>query len=264
MAKPNRIVYSGSHDVSRFPQGSRRRKKAVANNSRISQESGSPNPPPPPPAVAPNFLPKNLSEDQRRELRARQLAASPNFLDDPNQPHVYGPIPDHDVTEDEDLDVTDPRGDLFNLEEGPVNTIFPVIRGPQFTHTKTRILGPEEEYPDLPDFEHPSQVNASQEEVPLGLIAAVSADDREILAFDNKMSEVHTALKGLRQIAQRMQVSVARQDENKGKEDSATAHAQNIVKLLSTIVEPWFNVLEEEFSALLGETSQSEELEEGE
>jgi hypothetical protein len=200
------------------------------------------------------FLPKNLNEEQRRELRARQLAASQYA--DPDIRSVQAALPDRDLMR-RPGDPTDPRqvGGYHTLETGPeYGTPFPEVNGPGSDRVWMRTLNEDEVdaplYPDTSPL-RPSDVNAS-----LGLIAAVSADDREILAFDNKMSDAHMALRNLRQAGERMIRSVERQDEHRSKEGSVTDHARNLVRLLSTVIEPWFNVLEGEFDALLGETTQ--------
>src|SRR4051812_11554425 len=106
-----RAAYSESHDYSKHPQKGRRKASPPA-----------PYVPGPPPDTSVGFLPKNLSDEQRRELRARQLAASQGS----NLPEMRGPLPDHDL----DMGpITDPRGEYFNRFSPNVNTIFPEING---------------------------------------------------------------------------------------------------------------------------------------
>jgi hypothetical protein len=247
-----RFSYSENNDYSKNqPRKSKRRSGAPKTTPYV---------PGPPPDTSAGFLPKNLSEEQRRELRARQLAASQYV--EPDMPSVQAALPDRDLMR-RPGDATDPRqvGGYHTLETGPDGgTPFPEILGPQ-ERMWMRTLNEDEVAPPLhPDISPlpSSDINASLE-----LIAAVSADDREILAFDNKMSDAHIALRNLRQAAERMVKSVARQDEKRGREDSVTGHARNLRRLLSTVIEPWFGVLEQEFEALLNETTQVTEMEEG-
>ena len=191
-----RPIYSESHDRSLFPQQPKKgRKKAAAT------------PPPPPTRPVPNtgigFLPANLSEAQRRELRARQLVAEKNVRPLPLGQIEEGgevnhpPLLDHDIQFDPDLrGITSPRGEQYNMVDG--ETVFPNVSGPRMDRTDMRTLSEEEVYPNLPTFE-PSRANASKE-----LIAAVSAEDQTILAFDNELTTVHTAIRRLRQKAERI------------------------------------------------------------
>jgi hypothetical protein len=246
----HRPIYSEAHDRSKYPAQTRSRgsKKSV-NSSELGT----------PPSVAGGILPPYLSDEKRRELRARQLVAlqgEPADVVREKQvplPHSH-PLPDGDLQRD--MDVSDPRGEYFNQLSGPVNTIFPVVRGPQPTHTKTRILPESEVHPPLPDFTKDRAITASP-----GLIAAISADDQPILEFDNKMTRVHTELRQLRQIAERMMQFLSRTDDDPGDDDSSASHASNIYKLISTIIEPWVNVLDDEFTQLLSGTEQYRTLE---
>jgi hypothetical protein len=163
------------------------------------------------------------------------------------------PLPDHDINRD--MDVPDPRGEQGNQFAGHVNTIFPEVRGPQPHHT--RVLPEYAEHPPLPDFTQPTQVNASTD-----LIAAVSAADQSILAFDNQLTVLHGTLRNVRQKAEKMAQSVAMQDDNPNRDGSPTSHARNVVQLIATILEPWFGVLDDEFNKLLVGTEQGEALEE--
>ena len=248
-------IYSEGHDSSLFPQKGKRGKR------RASSFAPPVNKVPPVPNTQVGFLPPNLSDVQRVNLRARQLLAerevTPRHQVEPSGLPMdrLHPLPDHDLYQD--LDVPDPRGEQGNQFAGPVNTIFPEVRGPQPTHTKTRILPEYAEHPPLPDFEHPSQVNASKE-----LIAAVSAEDQLILAFDNELSVMHTTLRRLRQKAERMAQSVSQHDDNPGQDNSSTSHAKNIVQLIATILEPWFSAVDDEFVKLLNTTEQGQALEE--
>jgi hypothetical protein len=150
---------------------------------------------------------------------------------------------------DPDLeDVPDPRGPEGNQFAG--RTPFPEVLGDQ--KHDPRFL------PD-PDIEDLSVVMSGRE-----LIAAVSAEDQTILAFDNELSTMHATLRRLRQKAERMAQSVSKQDENKGQGVSSTSHAQNVVQMISTILEPWFMALDDEFSKLLNLTDQGQALEEAE
>lgn len=235
--------YSESHDESLYPKSKKRKTNPQASIT-TPKSYGTP------PDTRVGFLPPNLSEDQRRELRAKQLVSHSTGVKDPFQPLRQDPLPDSDLQTD--MEVSDPRGEYFNQVDGPVNTIFPVVNGPQFTHTKTRTLPEREIHPPLPEFSR----HSSQE-----LIAAVSADDKFILDVDNKITQVHNSLRSLRQSIENMARSVSRQDEDPGQASSPTSHASNIHKLITTIIEPWMNVLEEEFDHLLEGTEQHKALE---
>jgi hypothetical protein len=252
-----RPIYSESHDRSLYPtkSGKGRRKKA-ANTLQI--------PPPPaglPPSTNIGLLPKNLSEEQRISLRARQLIAEKQVRSLPLEQIQDGgpvdrpPLPDHDVRYDDDLDVRDPRGEQYNLIDG--KTVFPNVLGPRPDREFMRTLSEEDVHPALPNFK-PSEVNASKE-----LIAAVSADDQTILAVDNELTALHTTVVRLRQKAQRMAQSVRKQDDNPGAPDSATSHAENVYQMITRIIEPWVGALEDEFDQMLSGTQQGEALEEG-
>jgi hypothetical protein len=208
------------------------------------------------------FLPKNLSEEQRISIRAKQLLAERQVRPLPLQQLQEGnpvnrpPVPDHDIQYDKDIG-RDPRGERFpNLVDG--DATFPNVLGPAPDRMLMRTLSEEDVHPALPDFEHPSQVNASKE-----IIAAVSADDQTILAFDNEMTVLHTTLRRLRQKAERMSQSVRQQDDNPTAPDSPTSHATNVLQMLATIIEPWFSALDDEFNQLLSGTTQGEAVEEG-
>jgi hypothetical protein len=216
-----------------------------------------------PPDTSIGFLQKNLSEEQRVNLRAKQLLAERQVrplplqqIQQENGPIDRPPIPDHDIQYDRDLDVRDPRGLQHNMVDG--KTVFPNVTGPRPDREFMRILSEEDIHPSLPDFEHPSQVNASKE-----LIAAVSASDQTILAFDNELTILHTALRRLRQKAERMAQSVRKQDDDPGNPDSPTEHANNVVQLITRIIEPWYMALDDEFNQLLSGTQQGEAVEEG-
>jgi hypothetical protein len=252
-------IYSESHDRSLFPSKSGKgRRKKTANTPQI------PTPPAgPPPDMSIGFLPKNLSDEQRISIRARQLLAErqqvrPLPLEQIQQgggPVDRPPVPDHDIQYDDDLDVRDPRGEQYNLVDG--KTIFPNILGPRQDREFMRTLSEEDVHPSLPNFD-PSQVNASKE-----LIAAVSADDQTILEFDNELTLLHTTLRRMRQKAHRMAQSVRRTDDNPNDPDSPTAHADNVVQMLTRILEPWFMALDDEFHQLISGTQQGEAVEEG-
>jgi hypothetical protein len=252
----SRPVYSEAHDESINPSAGRRRR----GRGRAPVQASAPRPLPPFPTTGAGFLPPNLTDEQRVDIRARQLLADRQARGIPVPPgqlppDKLTPLPDHDLYQD--MDVPDPRGYQHNQFAGPVNTIFPEVRGPQPTHTKVRVLPDYAEHPPLPDFDDPSRVNASE-----NVIAAVSASDQTILAFDNAMTTVHTALRDLRQKSERMAQAVSRQDDNPGVENSPTSHAHNIVRLLAAIIEPWFNILDDEFGQLLNGTQQGEAVEE--
>jgi hypothetical protein len=252
-------IYSESHDQNLYPKKPRQRgrKKRFVNTPQIPEPPSGP-----PPNMSIGFLPKNLSDEQRLNIRARQLLAEKQVsplrkVEQAGLPmDRLHPVNDHDVNYDQDLDVPDPRGQQGNQFAGPVNTVFPEVRGPQHTHTRTRTLPKYAEHPVLPDFE-PSNINASKE-----LIAAVSADDQTILAFDNELTILHTVLLRMKQKAERMLQSVRQQDDNPGDPDSPTSHAQNVVQMLTTIIIPWYLALDDEFNQLLSGTEQSEALEE--
>jgi hypothetical protein len=252
-----RPIYSESHDRSLFPQQSRKgkRRKGVAQTQIPQPPIGTP----PPTNIG--FLPKNLSEEQRVSLRARQLLAERQVRPLPLEQIKEGgpierpPVPDHDIQYDDDLDVRDPRGEQYNLVDG--KTPFPNILGPRPDREFMRILSEEDVHPASPDFDS-STVNASKE-----LIAAVSADDQTILAMDNELTILHTTLRRLRQKAERMAQSVRRQDDDPGNPDSPTSHADNVVQMLTRILEPWFNALDDEFNKMLEGTQQGEIVQEG-
>jgi hypothetical protein len=251
-----RPIYSESHDRSLYPSktGKGRRRKAAP-----------PQIPTPPAGLPPDtsigFLQKNLSEEQRVSLRAKQLLAERQVRPLPLQQIQQGngpidrpPVPDHDVQYDDDLDVRDPRGPQYNLVDG--KTVFPNVTGPRPDREFMRILSEEDVNPAIPTFQ-PSEVNASKE-----LVAAVSADDQTILAFDNELTVLHTTLRRLRQKAERMAQSVRKQDDDPAAPESPTEHANNVVQLITRIIEPWFMALDSEFSELLSGTIQGEAVEE--
>lgn len=227
MARP-RVSYSPEHDSGRKPI---RRKKSIQGTS----SSSSVNPP--------SLTLPYLSEEQRRELRARQLAAArgespPDFRTQP--------LPDPD------LEVQAPRGEQGNQWAG--RTVFPEVLGPSPLKTQVRVLPGDA---DLSEYD--PDIDASRE-AGLDVVAAVSAGDEAILAFDNKMTQTHAVLRDLRQTAERMSQVVQRQDDDPGASDSPTSHAKNIVQMLATILEPWFNAVDDEFTKLLEGTTESESL----
>jgi len=255
----HRPIYSEAHDRSLYPQQPKKGKgrKKAANSSLVPQTPAGPLP-----DMSIGFLPKNLSEEQRISIRAKQLLAErqirPLPLDQIQQsggPVHRPPVPDHDIQYDDDLDVRDPRGEQYNLTDG--KTIFPEVLGPRPDRELMRTLSEEDVHPGLPTFD-PSTVNASKE-----LVAAVSVDDQTILAVDNELTTLHTTVVRLRQKAQRMAQSVRRQDDDPNNPDSPTEHANNVVQLITRIIEPWVGALEDEFSKLLGGTTQGEAVEEG-
>jgi hypothetical protein len=207
-------------------------------------------------------LPKNLSEEQRRDLRARQLLAERQVDHLPLEQIQQGgpirrdPVPDHDIYDRKDLDVRDPRGEQYNLVDG--ETVFPEVLGPRTDRMLMRTLPETDVHPALPNFD-PSTVNASKE-----LIAAVSADDKTILAFDNYLTILHTHIRRARQLAEQMAQSLGQKDDNPRDPNSPTSHAQNVVQMLARILEPWFNALDDEFGKILEGTIQSKALEEEE
>jgi hypothetical protein len=252
-----RPIYSEAHDFSLYPQQSRKgRKRRPASVPKV------PTPPSgPPPDTRIGFLPRNLSEEQRREIRARQLLAEKDVRHLPLEEIQQGgpirrdPVPDHDIYDRNDLDVRDPRGPQYNQVDG--ETVFPEMLGPRQDREFMRTLSEDDVHPGLPTFD-PSTVNASKE-----LIAAVSADDRTILAFDNHLTVLHTHIRRARQLAEQMAQSVRQQDDNPAAPDSPTSHAQNVVQMIARIIEPWFLALDDEFSKLLEGTVQGEAVEEG-
>ena len=252
------VVYSEAHDRSLYPQQSKkgRRKRGASQPLVPSLPAGSP------PDIRVGFLPKNLSEDQRVNLRAKQLLAERQVRPLPLQQIQDGkpidrpPVPDHDILDRDDLDVRDPRGEQGNQFDG--KTIFPEVLGERLDREFMRVLSEERDvHPPLPNFD-PSIVNASKE-----LIAAVSADDQTILAVDNELTTLHTVVVRLRQKAQRMAQSVRKQDDDPAKPDSPTEHANNVVQLITRILEPWVGALEDEFDQMLSGTEQGETVEEG-
>ena len=60
-----------------------------------------------------------------------------------------------------------------------------------------------------------------------------------------------------------MAQSVRRTDENAANPDSPTAHADNVVQMLTRILEPWVMALNDEFEQLVNGTYQGEAVEEG-
>lgn len=252
-----RPIYSESHDHSLFPPKTGKGRKRKAATPLLPQlPAGSP------PNTSVGLLPKNLSDEQRVSLRARQLLAERDVrslplqqIQDGNGPIDRPPVPDHDIYDRKDLDVADPRGEQFS--DGR-KTVFPEALGERMDREFMRILSEEKEHPPLPDFEHPSQVNAAKE-----LIAAVRADDQTILAFDNELTTLHTTLRRLRQKAERMAQSVRKTDDNPAAPDSPTNHANNVVQLITRIIEPWYMALDDEFNQLLSGTEQGKAVEEG-
>lgn len=253
----HRPIYSEAHDRSKYPQQPKK-------GRRKSRPVVPPLPDGPglPPDTRVGFLPKNLSEEQRISLRARQLLAERQVrplpleqIQEGNGPIDRPPVPDHDIYDEEDLDVRDPRGEQYNLVDG--ETPFPNVLGPRLDRELMRTLSEEDVHPALPNFE-PSQVNAAKE-----LIAAVSADDETILAFDNELTVLHTTLRRMRQKAHRMAQSVRRQDDDPGVPDSPTSHADNVVQMLTRIIEPWFMALDDEFNKMLEGTQQGEVVKQG-
>ena len=253
-----RPIYSESHDRSLFPSksGKGRRKKAA------SQPLIPPAPAGLPPDVSVGFLPKNLSEQQRLDLRARQLLAERQVRPLPLQQIQDGgivnrpPVPDHDIQYDDDLDVRDPRGEQYNLVDG--ETPFPNVLGPRQDRELMRTLPDTDVHPALPDFD-PSQVNASKE-----LIAAISVDDQNIMMLDNELTLLHTTLRRVKQKAERMVQSVRNQDENPGDPNSPTSHAQNVLQMISMIIIPWYIALDDEFEKMTRGTEQGKAVGEGE
>lgn len=250
-----RPIYSESHDHSLFPPNNgkgRKRRKSAAPPQLPRPPVG------PPPDMSAGFLPKNLSDEQRRELRAKQLLAERDIHPLP-QPHdgptKHLPVPDHDIYDRQDLDVPSPRGPQHNQVDG--DTVFPEVLGERMDREFMRILSEEKEHPPLPTFD-PSVVNASKE-----LIAAVRADDQTILAFDNELTALHTSIRRLRQKAEQMLRAVRRTDDDPGSPDSPSEHANNVIQMITRIIEPWFMALDDEFSQLLKGTEQGEAVEEG-
>jgi hypothetical protein len=67
----------------------------------------------------------------------------------------------------------------------------------------------------------------------------------------------------MRQKAHRMAQSVRRTDDDPGVPDSPTSHADNVVQMLTRIIEPWFLALDDEFNKMLEGTQQGEAVKEG-
>lgn len=177
-----------------------------------------------------------LSEGERRALRARQLIgrnyAEPLGVD-------TGPLPD------EDLDVVDPRGNQGNLVDGP--TVFPNVLGPQ-PRTKMRALPGD---PDLSQDISQDLFDVASSSDESGLIAAVSANDKAILNFDNRMSNTHDSLRALGQAADALLPAVKGRDQG-----SAGQAAQTIVDTIHAVLEPWFEQLEDQLRILIDATGE--------
>lgn len=177
-------------------------------------------------------LPREMTEEARRQLRARQLLGAvdmehPATID-------YGALPDPD------LDIQDPRGNQGNSVDGP--TVFPMIRGPQ-PRMHTRVLNGD---PDLR--------TASGEES-TDLIAAVTINDRMILAFDNQMSDTHTSLRGLRRAAENLVRDLGSQGN-----PEALNNAKEILDLISKVMEPWFMQLDDRLQKIVDVSTEAQQV----
>jgi hypothetical protein len=209
--------YSPAHDKSKKPEKKTTR-KAKPESTLPTQ-----------PEIA---LPRELSEQERRAIRARQLMG----MDVPIQ--NLKPLPDPD------LDVQSPRGDQGNIIDG--RTVFPMVKGPQ-PREKMRVL------PGDPDLRTGSTNNSTESS---DLIAAVSLNDRAILNFDNQMTSTHQALQSLKRSAEAMVQDIRQKDQGQ-----ALREATTILELITTVLEPWFLQLEDHLegvvqSSLEGQTVQ--------
>jgi hypothetical protein len=235
MARP-KYSYSPNHDKSTSPSKPSRARKAA-------QKSVSPPSMPGPVSTQDFSLPPVMTEDFRRQLRARQLLSTPGDFQPIDKLH---PLQDPDL--EQDMEIQDPRGYQHNQQDGPVNTIFPKILGPQ-PRTKMRTLPKGPRKPVTPREKLRNRL--------LQPVAAVDADEQPILAFDNQMTVVHNSLRTLRRNAEAMAHAISAQSNH---HDSAATSAKNIVQLISQVLEPWFLQVDNEFDNLLGGTSQGEAL----
>ncbi len=176
-------------------------------------------------------LPREMTEERRRALRARQLLS----MDMENPPPIEAdPLPDLD------LDIQAPRGDQGNLIDG--KTVFPVVRGPQ-PRENTRYLHGD---PDLRQ--------ASSEE-PASLIAAITLEDQKLLTFDNAMSDTHTSLRNLRSAAENLVVDLT----SKGN-IVALQNARDIKELITKVLEPWFMQIDDHLQQIVSNTTEAQEM----
>lgn len=227
MARP-RYSYSPEKDRNNKPKKSSRRAKPPITL-----------PPSPTPSSPTSFqYPPFMTEEFRRQLRARQLMAIPEAPLDRMRP-----LSDPDLTSD--MDVRDPRGYQHNQIDGPINTIFPRVYGPQ-PRTKVRVL-PEA----VVDPPSPRKLLRRK----LQPIAAVSAGDRSLMNFDNQMTIVHNAIRNLRHAAETMAREISTQDPSQNHEKQSS---RNIVQLISAVLEPWYMQIEDEFNRLLEGTTEGE------
>lgn len=147
------------------------------------------------------------------------------------------PLPDEDL--ERDLDIPDPRGHQHNQIDGPVNTVFPVVRGPQ-PRTKMRVLPENVVYPS-------KKVQ--------GTIASLDANDNAIVQFDLEMSRAQTALQRLKAAALNLRNSTSRDNDTRGA-------GQEINDLVTSILIPWFLQIDNSFDKLLQQSNQGKEIKE--
>lgn len=208
--------YSPSHDKTTEPKEKRESRKAT--KAIFPPEGGN---------IA---LPREMTEEARRAIRARQLMGS----------ELESPVMDYSPLPDPDLTVQNPRGDQGNAVDG--RTVFPMVRGPQ-PRENMRVLNGD---PDL---------RLASSEEPTDLIAAVTIHDKQLLNFDNQMNDTHNSLRSLRQAAEGMISSLATQGN-----PTALENAKSIQDLITKVLEPWFLQLDDYLQMIVDSTTESSQL----
>lgn len=212
------------------------------------------------PTTLPSFK-SVLTEEERRELRARQL---------------YGSVASKtSALQDKFLnDVQDPAPESYNQVDG--KTTFPLVRG-RHIDRKNRIL---EDDPDLnqtdPDmvaskrnytgvsfdpniddhYPDPNDLFGDPNEVKKDRLGSVSIQDDYILDFDNKMTAATAAIRSLRQSAKSLLSSLGVMQTVTDKDKDAKSYATEIENIIGSAIEPWMAEVDDLLRNLVSTTTE--------
>lgn len=167
-------------------------------------------------------LQPQLSDEERRQLRADQIMAARKGAAGMEPYKPPAPIADPDLRRD--MEVKDPRGDQGNQVAG--DTPFPEVKGPQQHHTRT-----------LPD---PDIDNTTPR------FAALSSEEEALQGFDNALTKLHTVVNELHSAADFLE----KQRSLAGRTAAKNTALDRLVWVLREAVDPWCQEMDDTFHNL--------------